>query len=33
MLTENVLEISVEFKKSLKINPGQWIEFVFNDEK
>jgi len=33
MLTENVLEISVEFKKSLKINPGQWIEFVFDDEK
>ena len=33
MLTGNVLELSVEFKKNLKINPGQWIEFVFDDEK
>lgn len=33
MLTDNVLELSVEFKENLKIKPGQWIEFVLNDEK
>jgi hypothetical protein len=33
MLTENVLELNVEFKENLKIKPGQWIGFVFNDEK
>ncbi len=33
MLTDNVLELSVEFKEDLKIKPGQWIGFIFNDEK
>ncbi len=33
MLTENVLELNVEFKENLKIKPGQWIGLIFNDEK
>jgi hypothetical protein len=33
MLTENVIEFSIETYQEVKVIPGQWALFLFEDEQ
>jgi len=33
MLTDNVIELTIETYKEVKVIPGQWAMFLFEDEQ
>lgn len=33
MLTENVIELTIETYQEMKIIPGQWVLFMFTDDQ